>query len=80
MDIFNTIKQVIQATLARRKRWIVLGVILGAVVFVPLAWVLSQYTPLGAMGPFYAVMIAFSTVALVSGIVFRRGRWKGQTV
>ncbi|MGQ0702658.1 MAG: MATE family efflux transporter [Gemmatimonadales bacterium] len=47
---------------------------------IPLAWVLSQYTPLGAMGPFYAIMIAFSTVALVSAIVFRRGKWKSRSV
>ena len=43
---------------------------------VPLAWLLSQYTPLGALGPFLAIPIAFSTLVLVSATIFRRGRWK----
>jgi putative MATE family efflux protein len=43
---------------------------------VPLAWLLSQYTPLGALGPFLAIPIAFSTLVVVSATIFRRGRWK----
>lgn len=47
---------------------------------VPLAWVLSQYTGLGPSGVFLAITIAFSTLALVSAAVFRRGRWKTRRV
>jgi Na+-driven multidrug efflux pump len=45
---------------------------------VPLAWLLSQGTGLGPSGVFLAITIAFSTLALVSAGVFRRGRWKRQ--
>jgi putative MATE family efflux protein len=43
---------------------------------IPLAWMLSQYTALGPLGAFFAITIAFSTLALVSAAAFRRGRWK----
>ncbi|HEV8150286.1 MAG TPA: MATE family efflux transporter, partial [Gemmatimonadales bacterium] len=43
---------------------------------IPLAWLLSQYTGLGPLGAFYAITIAFSTLALLSAVIFRRGRWK----
>ena len=43
---------------------------------VPLAWVLSTQTSLGPSGVFLAITIAFSTLAVVSALVFRRGRWK----
>ena len=43
---------------------------------VPLAWVLSRHTGLGPHGTFLAITVAFSTLALVSALVFRRGRWK----
>lgn len=43
---------------------------------VPLAWVLSKHTSLGPNGGFFAITIAFSTLALVSAVVFRRGHWK----
>jgi len=47
---------------------------------IPLAWVLSHHTGLGAFGVFIAMTIAFSTLAVVSAVVFRKGRWKGQVV
>ena len=47
---------------------------------VPLAWILSQWTGLGARGGFVAITVAFSTLAVVSAIVFRRGRWKASRV
>ena len=47
---------------------------------VPLAWLLSQHTELGPRGVFLAITIAFSTLALVSAVVFRRGRWKTRRV
>lgn len=46
----------------------------------PLAWFLSHYTDLGPYGAFLALAIAFSTLALVSAIVFRKGRWKMKKV
>ncbi|HEX6134447.1 MAG TPA: MATE family efflux transporter [Longimicrobiales bacterium] len=43
---------------------------------IPLAWLLAHTLGVGATGSFVAVTVAFSTLALVSGAVFRRGRWK----
>jgi putative MATE family efflux protein len=47
---------------------------------IPLAWVLSHRTGLGVMGVFIAMTVAFSTLAVVSALVFRLGRWKGSVV
>ena len=47
---------------------------------VPLAWLLARRTGLGPSGVFLAITIAFSTLALVSAVVFRRGRWKTRKV
>jgi Na+-driven multidrug efflux pump len=46
----------------------------------PLAYFLALSWGMGPSGVYWAVMIAFSTLALVSAAVFRRGRWKGQRV
>jgi len=46
----------------------------------PLAYVLAKVFGLGPRGVFLAIMIAFSTLAIVSALVFRRGKWKGQIV
>ena len=46
----------------------------------PLAYVLAKVIGLGPRGVFLAIMIAFSTLAIVSALVFRRGKWKGQKV
>jgi Na+-driven multidrug efflux pump len=46
----------------------------------PLAYLLAIWAGLGPRGVFIAITIAFSTLALVSGLVFRRGRWKSQVV
>jgi putative MATE family efflux protein len=43
---------------------------------IPLAWMLALRLGFGPSGVFTAVTIAFSTLAVVSAIVFRRGRWK----
>jgi len=43
---------------------------------IPLAWGLSHLLGLGPDGVFAAVTIAFSTIAVASGVLFRRGRWK----
>ena len=47
---------------------------------IPLAYVLSVKAGMGPRGVFFAMMIAFSTLAIVSAIVFRRGRWKQKSV
>ena len=47
---------------------------------IPLAWMLAYRTPLGASGVPTALAVAYSTLAVVSAIVFRRGRWKTKTV
>jgi Na+-driven multidrug efflux pump len=43
---------------------------------IPLAWLLSHRMGFGPEGAFWAVTIAFSTLAVVSAVLFRRGRWK----
>ena len=47
---------------------------------IPLAFVLSEVVGMGPQGVFTAITIAFSTLAVVSAIVFRRGRWKTRVV
>ncbi len=43
---------------------------------IPLAYVLAKPVGFGPRGVFLAITIAFSTLAVVSLVVFRRGRWK----
>ena len=50
------------------------------VLEIPLAWLLSHQHRLGPFGVFVAMTIAFSTLAVVSALVFRKGRWKGKVV
>jgi Na+-driven multidrug efflux pump len=47
---------------------------------IPLAFVLAKGLNLGPRGVFIAITIAFSTLAVVSAICFRRGRWKTRVV
>ena len=47
---------------------------------IPLALLLATRAGLGPMGVFVAIAVAFSTVAVVSGVLFRRGRWKERVV
>jgi putative MATE family efflux protein len=46
----------------------------------PLAYLLAIWAGLGPRGVFIAITVAFSTLALVSGLVFRRGGWKSRVV
>ena len=46
----------------------------------PLAYTLAIVFGIGPRGVFIAMMVAFSTLAVVSAIVFRRGRWKTRVV
>ena len=50
------------------------------VLEIPLAWLLSHQAGLGPFGVFIAMTVAFSTLAVVSAVVFRRGRWKASVV
>jgi len=43
---------------------------------IPLAYVLARPVGLGPPGVFASIAIAFSTIAVVGFITFRRGRWK----
>ncbi|HKP46567.1 MAG TPA: MATE family efflux transporter [Pyrinomonadaceae bacterium] len=46
----------------------------------PLAYVLAIVLGIGPRGVFLAITIAFSTLAIVSALMFRRGRWKSKVV
>jgi Na+-driven multidrug efflux pump len=46
----------------------------------PLAYVLAITLHFGPRGVFLAITIAFSSLAVVSAIVFRRGKWKTKVV
>ncbi len=46
----------------------------------PLAYVLAHSLGIGPRGVFIAMTIAFSSLAVVSAVVFRRGRWKAKKV
>lgn len=46
------------------------------VLELPLAYLLSHVFDVGPFGVFLSMTLAFSSLAVVSGLVFRRGRWK----
>jgi len=43
---------------------------------IPLAYLLAKYLKMGSLGVYIAIGIAESVLAIVSIIVFRRGKWK----
>jgi putative MATE family efflux protein len=43
---------------------------------IPLGWLLSHHTALGAHGVFVTLALSFSVFAVVSVLAFRRGSWK----
>jgi putative MATE family efflux protein len=47
---------------------------------IPLAWLLAHTLGLGPTGVFASITVAFSTVAALSGLLFRRGKWKVSVV
>jgi putative MATE family efflux protein len=47
---------------------------------IPLAWLLAHPLGFGPSGVFAAIAIAFSTVAALSAVLFRRGKWKTSVV
>ena len=58
--------------------------ILNVVVFwlweIPLAYSLAKVLGLGPDGVYWSVTIAFSTLAVLSAVLFRRGKWKARSV
>ncbi len=47
---------------------------------IPLAYVLANHYGLGPNGIFWAITLAFSTLAVAAAFMFKRGRWKLKTV
>ncbi|HEY2067816.1 MAG TPA: MATE family efflux transporter [Gemmatimonadaceae bacterium] len=47
---------------------------------IPLAWLLAVQLKLGPNGVLYAMTLAFSILAVVSAVLFRRGKWKTRRV
>lgn len=47
---------------------------------IPLAWLLAIRLGMGPRGVYIAMTVAFSTLAVVSGVIFRWGWWKTRRV
>jgi Na+-driven multidrug efflux pump len=47
---------------------------------IPLAYLLAVRAGFGPRGVFLAIAIAFSTLAVVGAVLFRRGKWKEKKV
>jgi putative MATE family efflux protein len=47
---------------------------------IPMAWLLAIRWSMGPNGVFIAMTVAFSLLAVASGVIFRRGWWKTRTV
>ena len=43
---------------------------------IPLAWLLAIHWSMGPNGVFIAMTVAFSSLAVAGGVIFRRGHWK----
>ena len=46
----------------------------------PAAYAMAQWLDFGPMGVFLAIATSYSALAVVSAIVFRRGKWKARMV
>lgn len=47
---------------------------------IPLAYLLAHTLGFGPTGVFWAITLSFSLLAVVSGLIFRRGKWKAKVV
>ena len=47
---------------------------------IPLAYILAIHLGFGPSGVFWSITIAFSTLAVVSALLFRRGKWKTRKI
>ena len=43
---------------------------------IPLAYVLANHNGFGPQGVFWSMTLAFSMLAIVSALLFKRGKWK----
>ena len=57
-----------------------LNIIVFWIFEIPLAYLLADYYGYGPQGVFWAITIAFSLLAIVSALLFKRGKWKLKTV
>jgi Na+-driven multidrug efflux pump len=47
---------------------------------IPLAYTLAYHFNMGPEGAFWAITVAFSLLAIVAAILFKRGKWKLKVV
>jgi putative MATE family efflux protein len=47
---------------------------------IPIAWLFSKTFAFGPLGAFISVPVSYSLLAIFSGLLFKRGRWKTQKV
>jgi Na+-driven multidrug efflux pump len=47
---------------------------------IPLAWLLAKPLGMGPTGVYVSIAVAFSVMAVVSAVLFRRGGWKAKVV
>ena len=57
-----------------------LNILIFWIVEIPLAYTLAYYFGMGPRGVFWAITIAFSLLAIASGLLFKRGKWKTKMV
>jgi putative MATE family efflux protein len=57
-----------------------LNLVIFWIIEIPLAYLLAYKFAMGPDGVFWAITIAFSILAVASGLLFRRGKWKLKTV
>lgn len=50
------------------------------IIEIPLAYTLAYYYGMGPYGVFWAITISFSLLAVVSALLFKRGKWKTKVV
>jgi Na+-driven multidrug efflux pump len=46
------------------------------IIEIPLAYLLAYKFEMGPNGVFWAITISFSLLAVIAGLMFKRGKWK----
>jgi putative MATE family efflux protein len=57
-----------------------LNLVIFWIIEIPLAYLLAYKFEMGPSGVFWSITVAFSLLAIASGLLFRRGKWKTKTV
>ncbi len=57
-----------------------INVVCSWVVEIPIAWWITAHTGIGPIGVFWSITTAFSLMALLGAVMFRKGRWKRMRV